>query len=322
MNFAQEQLKDNPVHVLDWKLTTDSVEVTLNGTSVANYTFRATDALTESPRPYFHPLRTPCGSDVTIYRPHDHLWHKGLAWSLPHFGDDNFWGGPSYRKGHDYQWLPNNGRMDHIEILECGISGGRFTFSHRLMWLTQSGEEVVGETRTFGLVPSAEGESWTLVFETRMRNISGQDIAIGSPTTEGRENAGYGGLFWRGPRSFTGGAIIGPNGEAGEELRGTRAPWLAFVGQHDETDKVSTILMVDDARNAQHPPEWFTRSEPFACMGPAPFFSAEVVFAAETTMNNRYAMVIADGASDSARLARLAETATSELQGVVGTVQM
>ena len=76
---------------------------------------------------------------------------------------------------------------------------------------------------------------------------------------------------------------------------------LAFVGQHDDSCRFSTVLIADDTANAQHPPEWFARSEPFACFGPAPFFSAEVTFADGATMKNRYSVVIADGDSDAAR---------------------
>ena len=57
------------------------------------YVYAATDPQLESPRPYIHPLRTLDGDLVSIYRPHDHVWHKGITWSLPHFGHENFWGG-------------------------------------------------------------------------------------------------------------------------------------------------------------------------------------------------------------------------------------
>lgn len=305
MSVAEQQLH--------WDANAQSVSIKLGEIEIARYTFAADDAQAESPRPFFYPLRTPGGSNVTVYRPHDHVWHKGVAWSLPHFGEDNFWGGPSFRRDQDYQWLPNNGRMIHEEVLECGMSGGRFTFTHRLRWQTQGGTDVVQEVRSFEVVPGSNTDSWTLLFDTRMTNISGAEIPIGSPTTEGRPDAGYGGLFWRGPRSFTGGRIAGPGGVSGEELRGTRGPWLAFIGQHDEKDATSTVLMVDDARNAQHPPEWFTRTEPFACMGPAPFFSQEVTFAPGETLHNRYAVVLGDGDSDSARLAGLAQAAIGSL---------
>ena len=304
----------NTPPALTWHDDTQSLTVSLGDVDIATYTYDATDEQRESPRPFFHPLRTTAGETVTVYRPWDHVWHKGLAWSLPHFGQDNFWGGPSYRRGEDYKWLPNNGSMRHERVIEAGLDGGAFRFAHSLSWWTQAGKHVADESRSIRIVPGPAGDAWTLVFETAMVNVSGRDIQIGSPTTEGRDNAGYGGLFWRGPREFAGGRILGPGGATGEALRGTRGPWLAFVGQHDDSCRFSTVLIADDTANAQHPPEWFARSEPFACFGPAPFFSEEVPFPAGSTMSNRYAVVIADGDADQERLDHLAATAVEALQ--------
>ncbi|WP_217375986.1 PmoA family protein [Paenarthrobacter ureafaciens] len=302
----------NPI--ISWTGNQHSLTVSLGDIDIATYTFDATDVPLESPRPFFHPLRTTAGEVVSVYRPWEHVWHKGLAWSLPNFGEDNFWGGPTYRRDSGYAALPNNGRMRHERILDSGIDGGGFRFSHQLSWWTEAGRHVVDESRTVRINASAKADVWTLSFDTAMTNVSGADIRIGSPTTEGRENAGYGGLFWRGPREFTGGKILGPDGSQGEALRGARAPWLAFVGQHDETCQYSTVLIRDAADNAQHPPEWFARSEPFACIGPAPFFSKEVPFRAGELMVNKYAVVIADGGSNSDRLGNLARLAEEVLQ--------
>lgn len=300
---------------LTWTDDGAAVVISLDGVDVLTYTYAADDPQEESPRPYFHPVRTRSGDLVSAYRPHDHVWHKGIAWSLPHLGPDNFWGGPSYRRGQDYQWLPNNGAMRHGGIIiEAMHDGGAFAFAHTLQWITQQGSLVVEEERSFQVVPGTDS-SYTLVFETGMTNVSGEEIHIGSPTTEGRDNAGYGGLFWRGPRSFAGGTIIGPGGATGEELRGQRAPWLSFVGQHDETCRFSTVVMVDDPGSAHPEPEWFARSEPFACMGPAPFFSQEVLFPAGSTLHFRHAVVIADGQSDAARAEALATAAREILAG-------
>ena len=303
-----------------WTDDCAAVAISLDGVDVLTYTYAADDPQEESPRPYFHPVRTRSGDLLSIYRPHDHVWHKGIAWSLPHVGPDNFWGGPSYRRGQDYQWLPNNGAMRHHGLRQAATDDdGTFRFAHDLRWISQQGSLVVEEERSFRVAPGADS-SYTLLFETAMTNVSRDAIHIGSPTTEGRENAGYGGLFWRGPRSFTGGTIIGPGGATGEELRGRRAPWLAFVGQHDETCRFSTLVMVDDPASGQPEPEWFARSEPFACLGPAPFFSEEVLFEAGATLRFRYAVVVADGASDARRAESLALGARELLAGGTGTM--
>ncbi|MGO7983998.1 DUF6807 family protein, partial [Rhizobium johnstonii] len=81
------------------------------------------------------------------------------------------------------------------------------TFAHDLDWITQQGAPFFTGHRTLRAV-IVDDDSWALTFETAMTNVSGATVSIGSPTTKGRENAGYGGLFWRGPRSFTGGRLM------------------------------------------------------------------------------------------------------------------
>jgi hypothetical protein len=126
-------------------------------------------------------------------------------------------------------------------------------------------------------------------------NASGADIVFGSPTTEGRPNAGYGGLFWRGPRSFTGGTVITPGGSGGDELMGSRAPWLAFAGRHDGRGGASTLVFRDAPGNFSCPSQWFVRSTPFAAVCPAPFFGTARTLAAGDSLTLRYDIVIADG---------------------------
>jgi hypothetical protein len=278
----------------------------------------------ESPRPYFSPIRTLGGETISLYRPHDHVWHKGITWSLPVVGDENFWGGPTYVRGEGYVQLPNNGEQRHVSFTDAtrptdGADAGVARIDERLDWVTQDGETIFTEVRTIA-ASRLDDEAWLLGFATRLTNVTDRAIPIGSPTTRGRENAGYGGLFWRGPRSFTGGQVLAPGVVGGDELRGIRAPWMGFTGRHDETDTASTIVMVDDPANLQHPPQWFVRSEEFACLCPAPFFSDEHAIEPGATMALRYGVVVADGAADPDRAARLAEQAVAALPDLLGAV--
>src|SRR5215207_7185524 len=288
-----------------------SIQVTAGDSELFTYVYRPTDPQLESPRPYLHPMRTLAGDLVSVFRPHDHVWHKGMSWSLPHFGHDNFWGGPTFSLEHGYQQLDNNGSMDHDRIEALDVSVDLVRFSHHLAWHTQAGAHLVDELRTLEVRIADDG--WVLVYETAMRNVSDATIQIGSPTTAGRPNAGYGGLFWRGPRSFTGGTVLAPQGLGGYELRGQRARWMGFCGKHDSTDRASTLLIVDAAENPNHPPEWFVRSEEFAAVCPAPFFSEEFPFEPASTLTFRYAVLVADEASDSDRATALATQAQKVL---------
>ena len=282
------------------------IRVSHDGRPLFGYSYAPDTVQLESPKPYLHPLRTLDGDLVSLFRPHDHVWHKGIAWSLPNVGDDNFWGGPTYLRDRGYVQLPNNGTATHRTLTELSGAADAATIAHRLDWTAQSGRPVFDETRSLTARLVGDGAAWALVFETRMTNVSGATIAIGSPTTAGRDNAGYGGLFWRGPRSFTGGVIHSPAGSGGEELRGTRAEWMGFSGRHDETARWSTLVMVDDRSNPRHPPQWFARNQSYACLCPAPFFSEELDVPAGSTLALRYAVVICDGNADTARAGELA----------------
>ncbi|ABM10748.1 PmoA family protein [Paenarthrobacter aurescens] len=290
-----------------------SVTVTAAGTELFTYTYSPDTVQLESPKPYLHPLRTLAGDVVSLFRPHDHVWHKGIAWALPHVGEHNFWGGPTYvQKPEDapgqgsYIQLENNGRANSAPLTELAAGKDSAHIEHRLDWTTQHGELMIQEQRRISARIAGAGAAWALTFDTAMTNVSGASISFGSPTTKGRENAGYGGLFWRGPRSFTGGVIHAPGASGGEELRGTREEWMGFSGQHDETERWSTIVMVDAQDNPLHPPRWFTRNENFACLCPAPFFSEEYDLPQDQTLRLRYAVVIADGMNSREDVARLA----------------
>ncbi|MGN9908720.1 PmoA family protein [Phytohabitans sp. LJ34] len=293
-------------HVVD-----ESITVTAGGVDLFTYVYRPDTPVLESPKPYLHPIRTLAGDEVSLFRPHDHVWHKGIAWSLPHVGEHNFWGGPTYVHGSSYVQRDNNGSATHRELTALSTQDGQARIGHRLDWTSQAGAPVVEEERAL-TATLVDETAWVLTFETAMTNVSGATLHIGSPTTKGRPNAGYGGLFWRGPRSFTGGTVQAPSGTgSGNDLRGVRAEWFAFRGRHDGTGRWSTIVMVDDTANPRHPPQWFTRTEEFACLCPAPFFSEELALPDRDTLRFRYAVVVSAGDHGDEGTARLAKLGRS-----------
>jgi len=281
------------------------------------YVFRPGDAQLESPRPFFHPVRTLRGDLVTIYRPHDHVWHKGVALSLPHVGTENFWGGPTFRNGA-YVQVHNDGAIRHDGFDAAVAKDDVVRLDERLTWVTESGQTPLTERRRIAatVLPDAGADAdadavWLLAFETTLVNVSGVEIVIGSPTTAGRPDAGYGGLFWRGPRSFTGGTVVTPDDTGGDELMGTRAPWLAFAGRHDEHERSSTLVFCDSPANFSYQSQWFVRSTPFAAVCPAPFFDTEFLFAPRAALTLRYDIAVTDGWLDQAACARLADRAAA-----------
>ena len=262
-----------------------------------DYVYAPDVDLRESPKPYFHPLRTLAGNVVTLFRPHDHRWHHGLAMTMAQLSGQNFWGGPTYVHDRGYVRLEDHGRIVHRswDALECDADGA--LLAERLEWRSQADEVWIDERRRIEVREvDPERGCWRFELELRLRNVRAEPLTFGSPTTNGRPIAGYGGLFWRGVRAFHGGTILAADGLEGQAVMGARSPWLAFVGRHDGIDDRSTLLFLDGPGNPRYPNQWFARTESYAGVSFAFMFDAEYTLDPGRELALSYAIVLADGA--------------------------
>ncbi|MET9084126.1 PmoA family protein [Streptomyces sp. NPDC004237] len=293
----------------------DRVTVTepVTGVQLFAYVYRP-EAAWEAPRPYLHPVRTLAGDVVTDYRPNDHRWHKGLSLTASHLSGANLWGGNSYVHGQGYVAIPERvGSMRHLGFDELSSAQGRLVIAERLSWHPYDGSLWADERRRIEVHDvDPDSGSWALTWDSAITNRRGEPLLFGSPTTAGREQAGYTGLFWRGPRAFRDGRIIGPDGE-GPELMGSQSPWLALSGEHDGADGHATVLFEHAPENdhsgtaGTHPAHWFVRNDPFAGIAPSWAFHDELELAPGDTLHRRYRVVVANGAWERADIAKYLE---------------
>lgn len=261
-----------------------------DGDSVlAEYVFEPTDPQCESPRP-FALLRTRAGAEVTAHRPEDHVWHKGLSLALPHVGGHNFWGGPTYVHGTGYVQLPNNGAQRHRAFTPSDTPvadavAGVARMDEQLDWVAEDGALVLTEHRVL-TARLLDDTTWALSWRSVLRNATPGPLAFGSPTSKGRADAGYAGIFWRGTDAFTGGAVLAPSGPVGDAARGQAGPWLAAIA----ADESAGVLML--APTADEP--WFARSAEYAGLCPAPFFYDETVLDPGGTLELTAVIVVGD----------------------------
>ncbi|MFE3740922.1 PmoA family protein [Streptomyces sp. NPDC059134] len=292
----------------------ERISVRHGGVELLSYVYRPDPDPFEARKPYIHPLRTLAGRQVTGYRPNDHRWHKGLQMTASHLSGQNFWGGNSYVHGEGYLPIRERvGSMRHDGFPVFAVEEDRFQLVEELTWVENGGAEWAREERGI-TVHSVDEEAgaWALDWTIRLTNVREEPLLFGSPTTAGREMAGYTGLQWRGPRDFTGGTVLGPTAADAdapepESLMGTRGPWLAFTGEHDDVDGHSTLVFAhapenDEDNGAIHASHWFVRSEPIPTVAFSWAFFEEFALPPGASFTYRYRVVVADGAWDRERV--------------------
>jgi hypothetical protein len=252
-----------------------------------------------SPRPYFHPIRTPGGQVVTDHRPEDHAWHLGLAYSWPVVDGWNFWGGPTYARDRGYEERPNWAEIRHVRWE--GLD-------EDLEWRDGAGELIAVERRS--LKPPEVDQpagAWWLDLRSEVRNTRPVPLRFGSPTTEGRPNAGYAGLAWRGTPRLLGAEVIIDGRRVEADPMGHRASWVAL------TRAGLTVAFIEHPDNPRAPNRWFIRATPYALVTSSPVFDEPLLLQPGESLVMRHRLLFADGAWDppaiGSRLAGVAEAA-------------
>ncbi|MBR8743297.1 oxidoreductase [Nocardiopsis sp. MG754419] len=263
------------------------MNLSLDGTTVAVHRDGSDLDPLLSPRPFLHPVTTPAGTTVTELEPDDHRHHLGFGVAVPDVSGTSFWGGRTFTPDRGSVLLDNHGRQRHVRTLD------RASDHHTavLSWTAPDGRELIAEERTLRALPLDE-DTWVLDVRTVLRNTSGGDLSIGSPATNGRPGAGYGGLFWRAPLGPRPPAVTGPDGLTGEEsLHGARVPWLALAGSTAEGAAWTLLLHQIGA----HVDPWFLRSNQYPGAGPALAWDRRLPVPADTTLERRLRVAVGDG---------------------------
>ncbi|MEV0234674.1 DUF6807 family protein [Nonomuraea sp. NPDC050786] len=266
-----------------------TVELRVADTPVASYEWRPDLPVTDSPRPYLHPVRTLGGVAVTQLRPEDHVHHLGVGVAISDLGGANFWGGRTYVKDQGPTWLDDHGVQRHLAFPRLDDDG----FVERLEWVGPGGRLMAREERTV-LARPIDG-AWALDFSFTLTNLTGAPMEIHSSATKGRAGAGYGGFFWRAPGTSTGRTTL-PGDE--QAVHGSRSPWVAMAGTTPEGRDWTLVF----AQTADDP--WFVRVEHYPGVGQALAWDRPLVL--ESTLTRRVVTAVIDGRLDAASASAVA----------------
>ncbi|WP_460064274.1 DUF6807 domain-containing protein [Streptomyces sp. YKOK-I1] len=269
------------------------------GRPVGRYVIRPELPARLSPRPYLHPVTTLAGTQVTELAPADHLHHLGVGVAVPDVEGHNFWGGRTYVRDRGPTELENHGVQHHHSFQLSDPDG----FVEELRWVA-SGAELLRERRTVAATALTD-TAWALDFTFSLTNVTGAGLSLGSPATNGRPGAAYGGFFWRARKEDTAPDVFTAHTEGEERVHGGRADWLALAG-------TGWTLVFAGATDATRRDPWFVRTAEYPGVGSSLASAARLPIAPGDTAVRRIVTVVADGRLGRDEAAALVRKAVSQ----------
>ncbi|MDX3615196.1 DUF6807 domain-containing protein [Streptomyces europaeiscabiei] len=280
-------------------MTTDeSLVLRVAGRPVGRYLTRPELPERHSPRPYLHPVTTLSGTAVTELSPADHLHHLGVGVAVPDVEGHNFWGGRTYVRDLGPTELDNHGSQRHTAFQLRDPDG----FVEELRWVA-SGRELLRERRTVAATELTDA-AWALDFTFSLTNITDAPVSIGSPATNGRPGAAYGGFFWRARKEAAPPRVFTADAEGESEVHGARADWLALAGGN-------WTLVFAGATDTTRRDPWFVRADEYPGVGSSLAHTERLPIEPGGTTVRRIVTVVADGTLDRGGAAALVRKAVS-----------
>ncbi|MGR6969667.1 DUF6807 domain-containing protein [Streptomyces cynarae] len=255
------------------------------GRPVGRYVTRPELPARLSPRPYLHPVTTLAGTVVTELSPADHTHHLGVGVAVPDVEGHNFWGGRTFVRDQGPTELDNHGSQRHTAFQLRDPDG----FVEELRWVA-GGADLLRERRTVAATELTD-DAWALDLTFSLTNVTSGPLSIGSPATNGRPGAAYGGFFWRARKESRAPDVFTPDKEGEAEVHGRSADWLALAGS------TWTLVFAGATDDTRRDP-WFVRTEEYPGVGSSLAHDERLPIPPGGTVVRRVVTVVADGRLD------------------------
>ena len=264
------------------------IDLQISGVPVASYQFGP-----NLPKPCFYPLYTAAGRQIAAFEPADHLWHRGLWFTIKFINKTNFW-----------EENPPFGVQITREPPMCeNISSQSIRILHTLRWKSQATDAVFDEDRaiTFTLLPDVSRQ---IDWHTSLVALSDLLLDRTPYTTWG----GYSGLAFRAPVDLKTSEYLLPDGTTTANIIGQPHPWICWraVLPGDSGAKVS-LALIDHPANPRSPQPWYGKyGQKYDFMNAAFLFHEPMPVAKNQRLDFRYRVLYRDGWWSAAELAKFA----------------
>jgi Methane oxygenase PmoA len=247
------------------------------------------------PKPCIHPLRTPSGVVLSGFEPSDHVWHRGLWFTIKFINGSNFW----------EENAPFG--VQHAAEPRCHFAAdGSLEIRHASEWVSDATGPVVSEFRRITAMPANPGDLGTrvLTWESVLTPLVSVTLDRTPFTTWG----GYGGLSFRATRELHEVKFTIPDGSEVPQLLGVPQRYIAMHGRLDGgPNRSAAIACFDHPANPRYPVCWYAKSNNgFSFFNAAFLFHEPMTLAKGQSLSFKYQLALRDGPFDHADLERLA----------------
>ncbi len=272
----------------------DSIDIHAPGCGSASYRFNPT-----MPKPAWHPITTAAGTVLSGFEPSDHVWHRGLWFTIKFINKDNFW------EEHPPFGVQRSVAHPTVEILSPHAT----RITHQQLWSSDRLGQVIRETRTQELHSDLPG-TLRFDFHTHLTALTDLELDRTPFTTWG----GYGGLTLRMSRELHGMAYQRPDASAPKEpnpesVTSEHHDWLLLHAKVDGGPSRSvSVGFIEHPSNLRSPTPWYCRGvNGYNFMNAAFLFHEPLLLPANQSLQLRYRIYIRDGVWDKLDFARLAD---------------
>jgi len=245
-------------------------------------------------KPYFHPLKTPNGHELTLERPEDHPWHRGLWFSWKDINGVNYW-----------EEDPAKGVAEGRSIIRSINVETHSDFSAKVTFdisYEENGLPVITETRKLLIGSPVEKDQYTIHWDQTFNFLKDVRLYLEKPAKHGGvEWGGYAGLSFRGSDSLTDQRFLASNGwENTADITGygEKAQWMDMTAKVVGSDNVYAGLTIyDSPKNPRYPSPWYV----WFAKGVHTFFTPSILFDGPMnfkkgdTLSLEYLVLVHDG---------------------------
>ncbi len=257
-------------------------------------------------KPYFHPLRTPAGLDITLKRPADHPWHRGLWFSWKKINGVNYW-----------EEDPKAGVSEGRSLITNHSSKFYKDFSARIsIELTYRDREgpTLEEKRILHISAPLGKEGYNITWDQSFTALRDVELDLEKPAKHGGVQwGGYAGLSYRGASTLKDALFRASNGWSNAldtTGYGEKAAWMDMTASSGESSSAQAgITIFDHPDNPRYPSPWYI----WYTNGQHLFFTPSLLFDGPISLRNgdklhlKYLTYIHDGKPSEQDIKKIAE---------------